>query len=53
VRDIFEVHTADLGGVDSASTAELSIARRVATLTVELETLEASFAVPTPLESPK
>lgn len=39
------VHIADLGGDDAISEAERSIIRRVATLTVELETLEASFAV--------
>jgi hypothetical protein len=45
MRDVFEMHISDLGGVKASSAAELSIARRVATLTVELEKLEASFAV--------
>jgi hypothetical protein len=45
MRDVFEMHISDLGGVDASSAAELSIARRVATLTVELEKMEASFAV--------
>jgi hypothetical protein len=44
MRDVFEMHISDLGGVDASSAAELSIARRVATLTVELEKMEASFA---------
>jgi hypothetical protein len=45
MRDVFEAHTSDLGGVDASSAAELSIARRVAVLTVELERMEAVFAV--------
>jgi hypothetical protein len=45
MRDILEMHISDLGGRDAASAAELSIARRAAVLTVELEKLEASFAV--------
>lgn len=45
LRDLMAVHIADLGGDDAISEAERSIIRRVATLTVELETLEASFAV--------
>jgi hypothetical protein len=43
-RDIYEMHVADLGGPDSTSTAEQSICRRIATLTVELERLEARLA---------
>jgi hypothetical protein len=45
MRDVFEMHINDLGGVDAASAAELSIARRVAVLTTELEKMEAVFAV--------
>jgi hypothetical protein len=37
--------TADAGGADRLSTAEHSIIRRAATLTVELELLEKQFAV--------
>jgi hypothetical protein len=38
------MHLVDLGGVENATTAERSIVRRAATLTVELERLEAKFA---------
>ena len=44
LRDIFELHVADLGGESVISEAERSIVRRAATLTVELERLEARFA---------
>jgi hypothetical protein len=44
LRDLIELHVADLGGVDRASEAEYSIIRRAATLTVELERLELRFA---------
>lgn len=44
LRDLIELHVADLGGPDAISEAEKSIVRRVATLTVELERLEAEFA---------
>ncbi|HLH98760.1 MAG TPA: hypothetical protein VKW08_26925 [Xanthobacteraceae bacterium] len=44
LRDILDLHLADIGGVDHASEAERSILRRAATLTVELERLEARFA---------
>jgi hypothetical protein len=37
-------HIADLGGEANVSQAELSIARRAATITVELERLESKFA---------
>jgi hypothetical protein len=43
-RDLLALHLADLGGADIASEAEKAIARRVACLTVELETLEQRFA---------
>jgi hypothetical protein len=38
------LHMSDLGGPDAVSEAERSIVRRIATLTVELERLEAAFA---------
>jgi hypothetical protein len=41
-KDVIEAHTSDLGG--SASMAELSLIRRAAVLTTELEMLEAKFA---------
>ena len=44
MRDLIEAHTSDLGGVDVCSQAERSLVRRVATLSVELEHLEARFA---------
>lgn len=43
-KDIIREHLSDLGGVDNTSAAERSLIRRVATLTVELEALEAAFA---------
>ena len=44
LRDVLELHLSDMGGADNASEAERSILRRAATLTVELERLEAKFA---------
>ena len=44
LRDIMALHIRDLGGDDAVSEAERSIVRRVATLTVEMEQLEATFA---------
>jgi len=44
LRDISEMYVSDLGGIDNISTAEHSLIRRIATLTVELEKLEAKFA---------
>jgi hypothetical protein len=38
-------HLSDLGGEENTSAAERSIIRRASTLTVELERLEAKFAV--------
>jgi hypothetical protein len=38
------LHLSDLGGADNVSEAEHSIVRRCATLTVELERMEAVFA---------
>jgi hypothetical protein len=44
MRDLISLHLSDLGGEDNVSEAEKSIIRRVATLTVELERMEAVFA---------
>jgi hypothetical protein len=44
-RDLIELHVADLGGEEATSAAERSIVRRAAVLTVELERLEARFAL--------
>jgi hypothetical protein len=44
LRDVIELHTSDLGGLENASEAERSIIRRAATLTIELERLEAKFS---------
>ncbi len=43
-RDLIGLHLSDLGGEAHASEAEKSLIRRAATLTVELERLEAGFA---------
>ena len=45
LRDLIALHLSDLGGEDAVSEAERSIVRRIATLTVELERMEAGFAV--------
>ena len=45
LRDLIGLHLSDLGGEAAASEAERSIIRRAATLTVELERMEAAFAV--------
>jgi hypothetical protein len=44
LRDVIDLHLADLGGADVVSEAEASIVRRAATLTIELERLEAKFS---------
>ena len=44
-KDIISAHLSDLGGAHNTSAAERSIVRRAAVLTVELERLEATFAV--------
>lgn len=44
LRDLIEAHIDDLGGEVAVSQAERSIVRRVATMTVELERMEAKFA---------
>ena len=45
LRDLIALHTADLGGKDVVSTAEASIIRRAACITIELERLELRFAM--------
>jgi hypothetical protein len=45
LRDLIEVHVADLGGDAVVSAAERSVVRRAATMTVELERMEAMFAI--------
>jgi hypothetical protein len=45
LRDLMQLHLSDLGGDAAVSEAERSIIRRCATLTVELERMEAVFAV--------
>jgi hypothetical protein len=44
-KDVIAAHLSDLGGEDNTSAAERSIIRRASTLTVELERLEAKFAL--------
>ena len=44
-KDIIAMHMSDLGGEDNTSAAERSIIRRASVLTVELERIEAKFAV--------
>jgi hypothetical protein len=44
-KDIIALHISDLGGEDNVSTAERSIVRRASVMTVELERLEAKFAL--------
>lgn len=44
MRDLMALHLSDLGGEAAVSTAEKSIVRRIATLTVELERMEERFA---------
>jgi hypothetical protein len=44
MKDVIELHVSDLGGADVVSEAEASIVRRAATLTIELERLEAKFS---------
>jgi hypothetical protein len=44
LRDVCGLHLADLGGAGCASEAELSIIRRAACLTIELERIEARLA---------
>ena len=42
-RDLIGMHVGDLGGEDACSAAELSIVRRAALLTLELEVMEGRF----------
>ena len=44
-KDVIAAHLSDLGGEDNTSAAERSIIRRASVLTVELERLEARFAL--------
>jgi hypothetical protein len=44
-KDVIEAHLSDLGGEDNTSAAERSIIRRASVMTVELERMEAVFAV--------
>ena len=44
-KDVIAAHLSDLGGEDNTSAAERSIVRRASVLTVELERLEARFAL--------
>jgi hypothetical protein len=43
LRDLIGAHLSDLGGVDNCSQAEMSIVRRAALLTLELEVMESKF----------
>jgi len=43
LRDLINQHVNDVGGIDLVSTAELSLIRRAATITIELERLELRF----------
>jgi hypothetical protein len=43
-RDLLHLHCEDLGGIDRLSEFQLSLVRRVATLEVELERMEAELA---------
>lgn len=44
LRDLIEAHEQDLGGTDTLNQAQRSLVRRAATLSVELERMEATFA---------
>jgi hypothetical protein len=44
LRDLLDLHIADLGGENVVSAAEHSICRRIGTITVELEIMEHRFA---------
>jgi hypothetical protein len=45
LRDLIRLYVCDMGGEDAVSAAEHSLARRAATLTLELELLEKKFAL--------
>jgi len=51
MKDVIDLHISDLGGWDVVSEAEKSILRRVATLTIELERLEAKFSTRPPTDT--
>ncbi|MCJ2054151.1 hypothetical protein [Methylobacterium sp. J-070] len=44
MKDLIELHVADLGGHDVISEAERSLIRRAATIATELERMETQFA---------
>jgi hypothetical protein len=44
-KDLIAEHLGDLGGIDNTSAAERSLIRRICVMTVELEQLEAKFAM--------
>jgi hypothetical protein len=44
-KDVIQAHLSDLGGEDNTTTAERSIIRRASVMTVELERMEAVFAM--------
>ncbi|WP_208636345.1 hypothetical protein [Mesorhizobium helmanticense] len=44
LRDLIEAHEQDLGGSDNLNQSQRSLVRRAATLSVELERMEAGFA---------
>lgn len=48
LRDLVALHLSDLGGEDNVSEAEKSLVRRASVLEVELERLEAGFAISEP-----
>jgi hypothetical protein len=43
-KDLTELHASDLGGADRASEAQLSLIRRAAAITVQLESMEARMS---------
>ena len=45
LRDLIAAHLSNLGGHEACSQAELSLVRRAALLTLELEMLEAKFEI--------
>jgi hypothetical protein len=44
-KDIIGAHVSDLGGADHLSEAQLTLIRRVATMTVVLEQMDSEFAI--------
>jgi hypothetical protein len=45
LKDLIQIHIADLGGHENTSAAEQAIVRRAAVIITELERMEAAFAV--------